>query len=206
MVNMKTKTIGITAETYQVLDDVMTLENIRAAIDKDNRFEVTIAVPDPWDDISDQDVWESSLSTVISAEEDLTIISDKVLAYTPEEGLIVHVVVDATRHLASALTLPLNNVIAGSKIFEVLQRPLTTKELIALKNARDYISCVIAVPQNTFVYHNHEELMDIISSVITGSELMMDISYKVVAIQDNSDFLVQVDGDVSMILEADHGK
>lgn len=87
----------------------------------------------------------------------------------------------------------------------VMTRPYTVRELEAEMDEKCFVTGYVAVPLNDMINAGLIEFLDLLSVKLTGSELLMNISYQVVSIlntdsdADNS-VVIRVRGDVSEIL------
>lgn len=83
----------------------------------------------------------------------------------------------------------------------VLDRPYTTEQLRALRAEGDgYVSGVIALSVDTIAEADYERFLDLISTELTGTDLLMDLSYAVVGTRGEL-ILLNVTGDPSTILD-----
>ncbi|MDR6218868.1 glyoxalase superfamily protein [Deinococcus soli (ex Cha et al. 2016)] len=85
----------------------------------------------------------------------------------------------------------------------VLDRPYTTEQLRALRAEHDgYVSGVIALDIDSIAGTDYERFLDLISSELTGTDLLMDVSYTVVGTRGET-ILLEVRGDPDTILGPD---
>lgn len=86
-----------------------------------------------------------------------------------------------------------------------LTAPYTTAQLKSMVEGKPdtYVTGRIALPLDEIVAFNLEGFLDLISEKLVGSTLLMDITYKCVGsieAGDEHEVLIEVTGDVSMIL------
>ena len=81
-------------------------------------------------------------------------------------------------------------------------KPLSRQEMRATVRRGDYVSGVVAVDLGEIIDYDHEWLLNECSALLTGSELLMDISFKVVGHHGDTLWL-RVSGDASEVVRAD---
>jgi hypothetical protein len=89
----------------------------------------------------------------------------------------------------------------GVKIMEVLQKPLSIKEIKERLVDKIYVEGVVPVKLDDIVENNYEGFLDILAEALIGSHQLYDIQYSVVGHQDENIILIKVSGDVSQFLE-----
>lgn len=90
----------------------------------------------------------------------------------------------------------------GEVGYKLLEKPLTLDEIAEMrkKNRDGYISGVVHVDLNDVIEKDLEGFLDTLSSKLTGTELLSDIKYTVVGVEDG-DLAIKVEGDPEMVLE-----
>lgn len=86
---------------------------------------------------------------------------------------------------------------------KVLKEPLdrAQAEKMIAKDPHGYIGGVVGVDLNEIIEADLEGFLNLISTRLTGSELLQDISYRVVGHQRDGTILIEVIGDPSAALE-----
>lgn len=87
---------------------------------------------------------------------------------------------------------------------DVLDSYICMKDLV-LRTTEDnpYISGIIQMEFNTLLKSDFESVLDEMSYQLTGTPLLMDITYKPIDVTDDGNIIVWVRGDVSNIIEVD---
>lgn len=76
--------------------------------------------------------------------------------------------------------------------------PMTESEMKEVILSGDpYIKENVYIEMNDLIDNDFEQLMDLMSSKITGTELLMDINYRIVGLHDEYTMIVEVTGDIS---------
>jgi hypothetical protein len=84
-----------------------------------------------------------------------------------------------------------------------LDRPMTVAEADAAAGEGCYITGVVAVDLDELVDNDLEGLLDILGErLVEHGLLLSDISYRVAGVQDAETLLVEVKGDIGMILDS----
>jgi hypothetical protein len=78
--------------------------------------------------------------------------------------------------------------------------PLSKDQMREMVDVDFYVTVTVEMDLEDAIDNDHEGWLDILSSAVTGDELLMDISYKVVGIIGET-LLIQVSGDVFECLE-----
>lgn len=87
---------------------------------------------------------------------------------------------------------------------KVISEPLTVKEMKRRSDANGYLVGVVAIDLSDAIDNDLEGWLDILSEKLTGSPLLMDISYGVVG-HDGDELHVKVTGDISQVIECEEG-
>lgn len=82
------------------------------------------------------------------------------------------------------------------------EKPLSRKEMCVEVRHGNYVSGVVAVHLGDIIDHDHEWLLDECATLLTGSELLMDITFEVVGHHGDTLWL-RVSGDASEVVNAD---
>lgn len=77
----------------------------------------------------------------------------------------------------------------------------SAEEVIASRDENNYVEGYIEVHVSTLVDNDLESFLDIISEELVGSDLLMDVNYSVVGLEDNDMLILKVSGDVSSIID-----
>lgn len=81
---------------------------------------------------------------------------------------------------------------------KVRTSPMTESEMKKVILSDDpYIKENVYIEMNDLINNDFEQLMDLMSSKITGTELLMDINYRIVGLHDEYTMIVEVTGDIS---------
>jgi hypothetical protein len=83
----------------------------------------------------------------------------------------------------------------------ILDVPLTIDQIKERMNSAGYIKGIVPIRLHHIIDTDADGFLDLISDALTGTELLLDMSYQVVGTLDNDAVLIEVKGDVSMILE-----
>lgn len=84
-----------------------------------------------------------------------------------------------------------------------LAEPLTQEQMKAMKDEDGYITGIVSVDLSDIIDNNFEGFLDMTSEKLTGTKLLMDISYKAVGVDKGGlTLFVEVTGDPSEILGA----
>ena len=89
---------------------------------------------------------------------------------------------------------------------EYLTKPMTVEEMKKNMNNDCFIKGNVAINLSDAIDNDLEGFLDILSENLTGSPLLMDISYKVVGCEDGDMLIIEVIGDVSNILDSEDGE
>lgn len=84
-----------------------------------------------------------------------------------------------------------------------LTKPMTIEEMKRNMNEDCFIKGNIAINLSDAIDNDFEGFLDVLSESLTGSPLLMDISYKVVGFEDGDILIIEVIGDVSNILDTE---
>ncbi|SRR5579883_825230 len=85
---------------------------------------------------------------------------------------------------------------------QVRTQPLPLEEIRAFVAQKEYVSGVVPVPIGDIIDGDHEWLLDELSRLLTGSELLMDITFRVAG-HDGDTVFFSVTGDGSLIAPAE---
>lgn len=97
--------------------------------------------------------------------------------------------------------MPVKSTIGSpSKQIEYLTEPLTIEEMKAAADDEFYISGIVAVSACDMAHRFDDGFSDTISEKLTGSTLLMDVYYNEIGILDDGTALLDVSGDISVIL------
>lgn len=105
------------------------------------------------------------------------------------------------------ITWLIQNAASGTKYLEELvrEKPYTREELTEEMDENCYVTGYIVVPLSDIISVDFEEFLDLISTKLVDSDLLMDISYRAVALlhADSGDagIVMEVRGNVSEIVE-----
>lgn len=91
----------------------------------------------------------------------------------------------------------------GDKKFKILNKPLTRAEATEIADDDNYIEVIIPVALSEIIRGDLEAFLDLISKVVTGTELLMDSNYELVGMTSERELLLRVSGDISMCYEND---
>lgn len=97
------------------------------------------------------------------------------------------------------------NVNAHTKQVSIIAKPkesdmLTPKQMQEMMDTDGHITGIVAVDLSTIINDNIESLNDLVSEALTGTELLLDINYEIIGIQNRQTILLQVTGDATDIL------
>lgn len=85
--------------------------------------------------------------------------------------------------------------------FRVLTEPLSEDEIVARRDEHNFVTGIVAVDLGVLIARDFEGLLDHLSELLVGSELLMEIGYKVLAFEPRTGrLLVEVTGDASAVL------
>lgn len=79
--------------------------------------------------------------------------------------------------------------------------PLTKEAVCRYKDDNNYIRGIVKVELSDMINNNLEAFLDCLSEKLTGSPLLMEISYEPVSICDDGEIYLLVSGDVTEVLE-----
>ncbi len=78
-----------------------------------------------------------------------------------------------------------------------------SEEIIASRDENNYVEGYVQVHISTLIDNDLEGFLDIISEELIGSDLLMDINYEVVGVEEGNELIIKVRGDVSAVLETE---
>ena len=79
----------------------------------------------------------------------------------------------------------------------------SAEEIIASRDENNYVEGYVQVHVSTLIDNDLEGFLDIISEELIGSDLLMDINYEVVGVEEGNELIIKVTGDVSGVLETE---
>lgn len=82
-----------------------------------------------------------------------------------------------------------------------LTKVRSPQEIIAGRDENNYAEGYVHIKLSDATGNTYEDFLDIISEKLVGSDLLMDINYKVVAIAEDDTMVLRVSGDLSSIFE-----
>jgi hypothetical protein len=92
-------------------------------------------------------------------------------------------------------------VIIKERELDVLDKPLSVKEIIEKKGDDNYLTGVVAIATEDVIGEDFEGFLDIISIALVGDDLLMDIGYIIKGVsEDGVTLYIEVTGDVSNYL------
>ena len=91
---------------------------------------------------------------------------------------------------------------AGKKA-ETFDTSKSLEEIIAERDANNYVEAYIEVDIDDIIGKNYEEFLDFISEELVGSDLLMDIDYAAVGMTEDYLIILRVFGDVSNIIDSE---
>lgn len=83
---------------------------------------------------------------------------------------------------------------------EVMARPLSYARMRQMADENNFVSGVVKVTLDEVIKRDLEGFLDLVSTRLTGSELLMEIGYQVVGHQGDT-LLIKVRGQVDQLLE-----
>lgn len=88
------------------------------------------------------------------------------------------------------------------KKFKVLHKPYTEQEIRQQMDEHGYVSGLVSMTFSAIISYDCEQVLDILSEKLVGSQLLSDISYNAVGVDDvrsgDSDIIIEVRGIVEM--------
>ena len=78
-----------------------------------------------------------------------------------------------------------------------------SEEVIASRDENNYVEGYVQVHISTLIDNDLERFLDIISEELIGSDLLMDVNYEVVGVEEENELIIKVRGDVSAVLETE---
>jgi hypothetical protein len=84
-----------------------------------------------------------------------------------------------------------------------LEKPMTIEELAEKRNENGYVSANVLMDLSFLLENDFETILDRMSSLVTGTSVLMDINYSLVAVCDPQTLIMEVSGDVSLIVDDD---
>lgn len=91
--------------------------------------------------------------------------------------------------------------IIDTKCNDVIQAPLTQAEMRKKRDKDNYVEANILMDLSEFTDNDFETVLDIISTRLVGSPLLMGINYDVIDALPDDMLVVHVRGDVSAVLD-----
>jgi hypothetical protein len=88
---------------------------------------------------------------------------------------------------------------------DVREKPYTVEEMLNIKDEFSFIKGIVRMDITDIADDGFETFLDNLSEKLTGTDILMDISYRVVGHERNS-VLIEVIGDASEILYNDAGE
>lgn len=86
----------------------------------------------------------------------------------------------------------------------VWENPMTPQEIVERWDEEDcYIEGIVKVEVHELVNHSYEDVLDLLSTRLVDSVLLMNIEYEVVGHSGDNVLLVKVTGDASEVVRAD---
>lgn len=86
----------------------------------------------------------------------------------------------------------------------VWEKPMTPQEIVERWDEEDcYVEGIVKVEVHELVSHSYEEVLDLLSTRLVNSVLLMNIEYEVVGHSGSSVLLVKITGDASDIVRVD---
>jgi hypothetical protein len=82
-----------------------------------------------------------------------------------------------------------------------LTEPLTLDEIERQYNLTESVKGVVCMELNDMLEHDLDSFLDALGNKLTGSNLLMDISYQLVGVSEDHCMLIEVTGDPSMIFD-----
>ena len=79
----------------------------------------------------------------------------------------------------------------------------SAEDVIAARDENNYVEGFISIHISTMIDNDLEGFLDIISEELVGSNLLMDINYDVVGLEDDNMIILKVRGDASEICSDD---
>jgi len=79
---------------------------------------------------------------------------------------------------------------------KTIKAPLTKQEAEKLIDEVNYLTVIVAVDFSDIVKNDLEGVLDLLSTAVTGSDVMMDITYKLVRAKEDVCY-IEVSGDVT---------
>ena len=81
---------------------------------------------------------------------------------------------------------------------KVRTSPMTEDEMKkVILSGNPYIKENVYIEMDDLIHNDYEELLDLMSTKVTGTELLMDINYRIVGLHDEYTMVVEVTGDIS---------
>lgn len=87
--------------------------------------------------------------------------------------------------------------------FDVLREPLTREQIQPRLDENNQVTVVVPVSLGSIIDADIESFNDLLSQKITGSDLLMNIAFRLVGIEGDEVMLLEVTGDVSECYEWD---
>ncbi len=79
----------------------------------------------------------------------------------------------------------------------------SAEEIIASRDENNYVEGYVQVHVSTLTDNDLEGFLDIISEELIGSDLLKDINYEVIGVEEGNELIIKVTGDVSGVLETE---
>lgn len=87
---------------------------------------------------------------------------------------------------------------------QILEKPMEIDDIKKQMDKDGRVSGIVAIGLYNIIERDEETFLDMIGETLTGSELLMDITYKVVGHDDKNNLYIEVSGDASEILEMEY--
>lgn len=84
---------------------------------------------------------------------------------------------------------------------EVLREAMDREQLEKVMDVNKYVTVVVPVLLSDIIDSDLEGFLDLLSELVTASWLLIDITYRVIGVENDSTILLEVTGDVSECYE-----
>ena len=119
----------------------------------------------------------------------------------PDEKIYPYIVDGISEYLSDTYECCVNNYnIDIVNPTPEITKTMTIDDINKQKDEKNYIEGNIIVSLDDILDINIEDFMDILSTKLTGSPLLMDIGYQIIGTQNNN-LIIHVTGDASSILD-----
>lgn len=138
--------------------------------------------------------------TNIDWDTDDEIIDDLPTEDIPDKNIFNYIIDDISDYLSDKYKFCIRNYNIELYHPTEITPTMSIEDIKKNKTENNIITGNVSIPLTDIIHGDIETLLDTLSNALTGTTLLMDISYAPIEVSDDN-IIFQVSGDVSMILD-----